>query len=86
MQREDMKRNMAERKLNEKKSYKKEKKYVLILQENSVIIYIQKDIYIFFNSLAEEIKKISLIKFKYIYIYIFIEVCAFILKNSFKLR
>lgn len=30
MQRENMKRNMAERKLNEKKYYKKEKKYVLI--------------------------------------------------------
>lgn len=30
MQREDMKRNMAKRKLNEKESYKKEKKYVLI--------------------------------------------------------
>ena len=30
MQREDMKRNMAERNLNEKKYYKKEKKSVLI--------------------------------------------------------
>lgn len=70
MQREDMKRNMAKRKLNEKESYKKEKKYVLIPQENSGIIYILKNIYIFFNSLAEEIKKISLIKLKYIYIYL----------------
>ena len=76
MQREDMKRNMAERKLNEKKYYKKEKKYVLIPQENSVIIYIQKEIYIFFNSLAEEIKKISLIKFKYICVYIYLQRCV----------
>ena len=85
-----MKRNMAEWKWNEKQSYKKEKRICFdSLGEFWNYLYLESHIY-FLQQFGRRNKeniftKIVIYIYIYLYMYIFIEVCAFILKNSFKL-